>query len=65
MLMIFLPIVFEEIREEENLENNKYDKQLNQDDGPESSPQSHVAEPVIIKVKNPVEEALFAHILFC
>jgi hypothetical protein len=47
-------MLLDEVREEEQLQNHEDDHQLNQDNSPKGAPQFHVAEPVIIKVEDPV-----------
>jgi hypothetical protein len=58
-------MLLDEVGKEEQLQNHEDDKQLNQDNSPEGTPQFHVAEPVVIEVKNPVEKAFFTHRFFC
>lgn len=43
---------FQEIREQEPLEDCKQDKQLQQDDFPQCPPQPHVAETIEIELDN-------------
>lgn len=43
-------MLLDEIREEEKFEHDKDDEQFDEDDGPQSFPQRHVAEAISIEV---------------
>jgi hypothetical protein len=60
-LTAFVGVGLEEIGEEENLQDDKHDKQLDQDNGPQRLSQPHIAETIIVKVEDPVPESLFIH----
>lgn len=55
-------VLLDEIGEEEEFEDDKHDEELHKDDRPERAPQRHVPEPVVIQVKDFVQESCLSHV---
>ena len=54
-------VLLQEIGEEEHLEDGEHDEQLDEDDGPQRTPQLHVLEAFVVKIEESVDETVFAH----
>ena len=54
-------IGFQEIREKEEFQHHKDDEELDEDDRPERLAQRHVAETIVVKIENPIQETVFLH----
>ena len=54
-------IGFQEIREKEEFQHHENDEEFDEDDRPERLAQSHVAETIVVKIENPIQETVFLH----
>ena len=54
-------VFLQEIGEEEHLEDGEHDEQLDEDDGPQRTPQLHVLEAFVVEIEESVDETVFAH----
>ena len=50
--LIALSVLFQEIGEEEHLQDGKDDKQLNQDDSPKRLAQAHGAKSIVVEIES-------------
>ena len=58
---VALGVFLQEIGEEEHLEDGEHDEQLDEDDGPQRTPQLHVPEAFVVKIEESVYETVFSH----
>jgi len=61
-LFPFFGMLADVIGEKEALEHNKHDEELDEDDGPEGTPQGHAPEALIIEIVNPIKETILIHL---
>ena len=54
-------VFLQEIGEEEHLEDGEHDEQLDEDDGPQRTPQLHVPEAFVVEIEESIYQTVFAH----
>lgn len=60
-LFAFFAVTTDEIREKEEFEYQEDDYQLDNNDSPQRLSQFHIAKAIVVKVIDPVPEAVFRH----
>jgi hypothetical protein len=54
-------VLLQEVGEEEHFQDGKDDEELDEDNGPQRTPQFHVLETVVVEVEDSVDETIFPH----
>jgi len=54
-------MLFEKVGKEENFQDSKHNKQLDDDDSPKRFAQAHLSESIIVQVECLIHETVFVH----
>ena len=55
-------MLFEEVGEEEQFQNDEDDEELDENDSPQGTSQLHVPETIIVEVECPMPKAILLHV---
>ena len=62
-LLTLLRMLLDEVRKEEKFQDEENDEEFDENNCPQSTPQPHIAETIIVEVINPIEKTSFLHVI--